>query len=328
VRYEGAIYHVTNRGIDRRDLFWDEVDYEAFLDGLEVGVERFHARVYAYTLMTNHFHLLVETPLGNIDRFMQGVQTRYAGFFNRRHQRHGYVYQGPYRAKLVAGDDYLLRLTRYIHLNPVRTKAYDRKPLGDAVGALRAYRWSSHREYAGLAKKRAWMTYDPIEGHLAGMSGGLRGGYRRYVEAGLVETDREMDELVAATAPWIGEEPELNDLKDRLERRDGGTPGGYRSAGRYLDVETIQSVVMEALGAASEIDHRTAGSWMRGAMVEMVCRYGGSTLAEAANVIGCGTAAAACIRRRELARRRASDRSVRRMLATIEKRLEERMADI
>ena len=72
VRYEGAIYHVVNRGIDRRDLFWDDVDYAAFLDGLEVGVERFHARVFAYALMTNHYHLLVETPLGNIDRFMQG----------------------------------------------------------------------------------------------------------------------------------------------------------------------------------------------------------------------------------------------------------------
>ena len=317
VRYEGAIYHVVNRGIDRRDLFWDDVDYAAFLDGLEVGDERFHARVFAYALMTNHFHLLVETPLGNIDRFMQGVQTRYAGFFNRRHQRHGYVYQGPYRAKLVAGDEYLLRLTRYIHLNPVRTKQLADKPLREVVQALRAYPWSSYRAYVGLEKRRLWMTYDPVAKQVAGVVGARRGGYRRYVEAGLVETDSELEELVKASSPWIGDEPEAPELKERLTKRNG-----FRSTGRYVDMETIRAVVREELGIElAGVGRRLEGGWIRGSIVEMACRFGGATLAEAAKLIGCGTAAAACIRRRELATQRASDRSLDRKLDVIERNL-------
>ena len=311
IRFEGAIYHAFNRGIDRRRLFWDEKDDLQFLDGLGLGVERFHVRVFAYCLMANHFHLLVETPLGNIDRFMQCVQTRYAGWFNLRHGRSGYVYQGPYRAKLVADDRYLLRLSRYIHLNAVRTNELGGCALQERVSALRSYRWSSYREYTGLAKPKEWMSYEPVEAHVREQMGGRVGAYRTFVEAGLSENDEEMDELLHGGGVCIGEADDLAELRGRLERREGSgrSAAGLGGQGRYLSPTHILAKVREAAGdEAAALKQRKGGAWLRGVAAEMLCRYGGLTNGEAAAQLGLGTGAAVSVLRKNLRIRTSGDR--------------------
>ena len=134
VEYPGAIYHVTCRmlGDSRSRLFRDNADFDRFLLRLSERVEQYNIRLYMYTLMLNHVHLVFETPEGNISRFMHSMTTAYTVYYNLRHKRHGHLFDGRFKAKLVDGDNYLLALSRYVHLNPVKVarvknRSFDRK---------------------------------------------------------------------------------------------------------------------------------------------------------------------------------------------------------
>ena len=111
VHFEGAIYHVTLRGVERRRLFDDEDDRERFMDRLGVYAEECRIRLYMFCLMTNHVHLLLETPEANLSVFMQKLQTAYTIYYNLRHDRTGHLVQGRFGAKLVEGNEYLLMLS-------------------------------------------------------------------------------------------------------------------------------------------------------------------------------------------------------------------------
>ena len=119
VQFPGAIYHVTIRGNGRDDIFVNDHDRERFLRRLAESLETYGVRLYLFCLMSNHVHLVLETPRGNLSRFMQSVETGYTVYYNFRHNRTGHVLQGRYGAKLVEGNEYLLNLSRYVHLNPV-----------------------------------------------------------------------------------------------------------------------------------------------------------------------------------------------------------------
>ncbi|MBA3065530.1 transposase [bacterium] len=142
IEYPGAVYHVISRGDDKGKIFRDDADYKKFLNIIKRAKPRYGAIVYAYVLMPNHYHLLLETPRANLTRLMHYVQTAYSVYYNSRHLRTGHVFQGRYKALLVDKDNYLLRLSRYIHLNPVRAKM---------VKSPQDYIWSSFAEYSGRA---------------------------------------------------------------------------------------------------------------------------------------------------------------------------------
>jgi REP-associated tyrosine transposase len=140
IEYPGALYHVISRGIERRDLFRDDTDRKRYLFYLERAVERFKCRIFGYCLMGNHVHLAIETGKIPLSRIMRSINTSYAGYFNTRHRRSGYLFQGRYKAFLVEKEPYLLSLVRYIHENPVKARI---------VSTPAAYRWSSHRVEMG-----------------------------------------------------------------------------------------------------------------------------------------------------------------------------------
>lgn len=147
ITYSGAVYHLTCRGNERQDIFRDDRDRMRFLELLSQSSEIYYVKVYAYVLMSNHFHLLVETPLGNLSEFMRRFNISYTGYFNKRHQRVGHLYQGRYKSILVEKDSYLLIVSRYIHLNPVRTAEMKDKKANEKSAYLKAYRWSSLPAY-------------------------------------------------------------------------------------------------------------------------------------------------------------------------------------
>src|SRR4030042_5793823 len=120
IEFPGAVYHVTSRGNARQTIFIDDEDRGGFLDLLSIVVERFNWICHAYCLMGNHYHLLIETPDGNLSKGMRELNGIYTQHFNRRHGRVGHVFQGRFKAILVEKDSYLLELCRYIVLNPVR----------------------------------------------------------------------------------------------------------------------------------------------------------------------------------------------------------------
>ncbi len=120
IEYEKACYHISSRGNEKRDIFLDERDNKKFLFYLGIVRERYKIIVYAYVLMNNHYHLLIETPKPNLCRVMRDINGHYTIYFNKRHKRAGHLFQGRYRSILVEKDNYFLELSRYIHLNPVR----------------------------------------------------------------------------------------------------------------------------------------------------------------------------------------------------------------
>jgi len=184
IKYAGAIYHVTFRGNARQAIFVDDRDRERLTERVGESAQDFGVRVYEYCWMPNHGHLLVETPAANVSAFMASVLTGYTVYYNLRHGRSGHVMQGRFGSTVVSGDAYLLRLSRYIHLNPVVARRWVKRPIAKRREALRAYEWSSYRRYIGLAPVPPWLIREPLLAVLPG-AGEPQSRYRRYVENGL-----------------------------------------------------------------------------------------------------------------------------------------------
>ncbi len=176
IEYPGAVYHITTRGNAYQDIFLDAVDREKFLEILAQTIERFNWGCHAYCLMTNHYHLLIETIDPTLSRGMRQLNGVYTQAFNRRHDRVGHVFQVRYKAILVEKEAYLLELARYIVLNPVRAKM---------VKAPEEWNWSSYRATAGLDKAPSFLPTDWILSQFADEREKAQRLYRRFVAEGL-----------------------------------------------------------------------------------------------------------------------------------------------
>ena len=189
VQYAGAIYHVTIRSNGKEELFGDDTDRRYFLSRMAEAAETHKVRVYLLCLMTNHTHLVIETPNANVSRFMHSVVTGYGVYYNLRHNRHGHVTQGRFGAKLVKGNEHLLKLSRYVHLNPVKIKKMRSRPPGERVKYLREYRWSTYQSYIGRTAPMKFIDYGPMLSLMDGRKKERPARYRRFVESGIAEDD-------------------------------------------------------------------------------------------------------------------------------------------
>jgi len=161
LEYEGAVYHVMNRGDRREDIVRDDKDRERFVETLGEACQKTGWQVHAYCLMRNHFHLVVETPRANLCIGMQWLLGTFTARFNRRHRLFGHLFSGRYKSLLVdgSGDGYLRRVCDYVHLNPARARLL--KP----EQALKQYRWSSYPQYLQSPRRRAaWLRVDRVLG--------------------------------------------------------------------------------------------------------------------------------------------------------------------
>ncbi|MDD5069782.1 MAG: transposase [Candidatus Omnitrophica bacterium] len=135
---EGFLYHITSRGDDRKKIFISDHDFNKFLEYLKYAQSKYKFYLYAYCLMSNHYHLLLETTQPNLSKIMQYVNTAYTIYYNKKRNKCGHVFQGRYKSILVEADTYFKELTRYIHLNPERAKI---------VQTPGKYKWSSYNLY-------------------------------------------------------------------------------------------------------------------------------------------------------------------------------------
>jgi REP element-mobilizing transposase RayT len=159
IEFEGAFYHILARGNEKRDIVADDADRRRLMDTIGEAAERFDLDIFAYVLMPNHYHLLLRTQQANLSRAMQWFGTTYTQRYNRRHARSGHLFQGRFKSILVENDAYLLRLSLYIHRNPVRAGLTER---------LADFPWSSYRAYAYGRAATDWLETDLILSQIQG----------------------------------------------------------------------------------------------------------------------------------------------------------------
>jgi len=143
IEFAGALYHILSRGNEGKDIFYDDEDRLLFLDTMAEMSERFDLNIHAYILMDNHYHILLKTNLPNLSKAMQWFGLAYTRRFNNRHSRSGHLFQGRYKSIIIENDAYLIRLSCYIHRNPLRA---------GIVRRLIDYKWSSYPIYAYARK--------------------------------------------------------------------------------------------------------------------------------------------------------------------------------
>lgn len=212
ITYPGASYHVTARGNERKPIFWDDRDRAHFLDRLAAVAARSRLMVHAYVLMRNHYHLLVETPEGNLSEALRQLNAVYTQDFNRRHGRVGHLFQGRYKAVLVDKDSYLVELSRYIHLNPVR--------VGEVTDPT-LFQWSSAANYVGRRPSPAWLTVREVLRQFGRRRGAAQRAYRQFLLEGIrtgVPTpwDKVVGQALLGEAGWV-ERMRRRTLKRRLD---------------------------------------------------------------------------------------------------------------
>jgi putative transposase len=178
IEFPGALYHVTSRGDGQEDIYRGDTDRQAFLAVFGEVCERFNWWAHAYCLMTNHYHLLVETPDGNLSKGMRQLNGVYTQRFNAEHGRCGHVFQGRYKAIIVQKEAYLTELSRYVVLNPVRA---------GMVARPEDWPWSSYRATLGDLPCPPWLRRDWLLATFGEIEAAAVAAYRRFVEDGIGE---------------------------------------------------------------------------------------------------------------------------------------------
>jgi len=182
IEFPDALYHVTERGDRREDIFEDDQDRQTFLSTLEQVIAQFNWICHAWCLMDNHYHLLIQTPDGNLSKGMRQINGVYTQASNRRHRRVGHLFQGRFKAILVDSDAYLLELSRYVVLNPVRAGVV-KKPAD--------WPWSSYRASVGLEPPAPWLAVDGFLAQFAKRRSLAQQRYAQFVAEG-----------IKAASPW------------------------------------------------------------------------------------------------------------------------------
>ena len=240
LEFAGALYHVTARGDRQEPIFLDDHDRRTFLDLLGKEVMQQGWRCYAYCLMENHYHLLIETPQPNLVRGMRRLNGVYTQAFNRRRRQPGHVFQGRYKAILVDKAPYLLELCRYIVLNPVRAKLV--KTPEECI-------WSSYPATAGRLPPPSWLAVDEI----LTLFSGRRTSYRKFVRDGLTQPS-----VWAGLRGqiYLGDEPFLTRMQTLVDgNRAQGLPKAHHMPNRPSPEEIVDRVGRAyGLGAAQVMD--------------------------------------------------------------------------
>lgn len=235
IEFPGAFYHVSSRSSGRASVYRDDADREAFLEVLGQVVRDWNWVCHAFCLMPNHYQLLIETPDGNLSKGMRHLNGVYTQASNRRHCRSGPLFQGRYKAILIDADAYLLELSRYVVLTPVRA-GFVKEP-GE-------WRWSSFRAAIGDVPPQPWLALEGLHSRVAAKQGKARRRYRKFVMAGI---DQPSVWKALRRQVFLGDDRFVSSLLERRDRTGDGNPNGRKGrrhpplasleelAGRYRD---------------------------------------------------------------------------------------------
>ena len=245
ITFPGAFYHITSRGNERKAVFKNERDREKFLEYLESATERYNAVIHVFCLMDNHYHILLETPSGNLPQIMRHINGAYTTYFNVRRDRNGHLFQGRYKAIVVEKDEYAKELSRYIHLNPVRAKM---------VGAPEEYNWSSHKYYIGKEKTPEWLQTDFVLGYFGRKVSESRKRYKAFVSL-LIGQKYESPLKETVGSLLLGSQRFIDHIKEKYVsglKADRDLPS-IRELAPQITIQDVCSAVERLVGARSRL---------------------------------------------------------------------------
>ena len=240
IEYPGAFYHITSRGNERKAVFKSKQDRLKFLEYIGTATERYGACVHVYCLMDNHYHLLMETPLGNLSQIMRHINGAYTTYFNVKRGRSGHLFQGRYKSILVDADEYAKELSRYIHLNPVRA---------NMVSTPDKFQWSSYNQYIGKQKAHEWLVRDFILGYFGKQYKTAQRKYHDFVTL-LVgqEYKSPLDDVTASV--MLGAQDFIDFIKDRYLtglKKSRDVPAAEALLDK-VSIQGISDIVDETIG--------------------------------------------------------------------------------
>ena len=258
IQFPNAVYHVINRGNEKSDIFNDDEDRNCFLKILAQSSKTYKIKLYCYVLMKNHFHLLVETPLGNLSEFMRHFNITYTSHYNRRHNRVGHLYQGRYKSILVEKDSYLTMVSRYIHLNPARTALIKSLKPEQQLQYLWSYNWSSLPGYLNPAIQLEFLDYQTV---LAEYGGCNQTGINQYKQqlAEDLNTDFSINDKIIGQS-ILGGKKFVSRIKDsHLKNKKERENPGVGEIHKYLSQDIVLSLLADEFGVKPEKIFTTQG---------------------------------------------------------------------
>jgi REP element-mobilizing transposase RayT len=248
IEYPGAYYHITSRGNERKAIFSNKADRNSFLSYLKSAYLRYGAVIHVYCLMDNHYHLLLETPKGNLSKIMQHINGAYTTCYNVKHKRSGHLFQGRYKAILVEADAYAGELSRYIHLNPVRAGMVDMPE---------KYLWSSYRYYIGKKKKPNWLYIDFIQHYFEHKKMSVQKNYSNFVLSKIFDdSDNPLENTVASS--MLGSDSFVEKIIDKYlsnKKKDRDLPA-LRELRKIESIDLVYREVKFLLGDNKSISKK------------------------------------------------------------------------
>ena len=304
IEYPGAFYHVTSRGNERKDVFKSQRDRDKFLEYLASATKRYSAIIHAYCLMSNHYHLLLETPEGNLAQIMRHINGAYTTYFNVKRKRAGHLFQGRYKAILVEADEYATELSRYIHLNPVRAGMVTRPE---------EYRWSSYGSYLRPNKTPEWLKTEFILGDFSVNVADANNKYRQFVEE-LLASEYESPLRATVASTILGSEGFVREITEKHlgeKRAERGVP-----ALKGLSVRpSIDDIIQKIKTVLGERDELT-----RSMSIYFCQKHSGAKLKEIGERFGISDAAVSQASRR-LVLRAGEDQNLKKVIDSVEESL-------
>jgi len=274
IEFPGAFYHVMSRGNEKQAIYRDRRDREKFLEYLESASSRYGAIFHSYCLMDNHYHLMIETPDGNLAQVMRHINGAYTAYFNAKHSRVGHLFQGRYRSILVDVDEYFLELSRYIHLNPVK----------EGLSSSPAeYEWSSYRYFLNGKASEEWLNTDFLLA-LSGDGSSVGDQYQKFVEGDDEFYDGLYGKKLASMA-ILGRQEFVEEIKDKhlsIHNVSRDLP-----ATKVLKSRPEIQQIVDAVAEEWRPDHRL----VKKASIYICHHYSGCTLKEIGEYFGVGESA-------------------------------------
>lgn len=264
LEFPGAIYHVTSRGNEQRKIFRSDDDRSMFLQFLGIAAVRFRWSITAWVLMSNHFHLVVRTRDANLSRGMQWLNGRYAGWFNKKHNRCGHLFQGRFKSFVIDEHSYFTEVLRYVVLNPVRARLVPEPAI---------YKWSSFRATAGIDAPPAWLDVPSVHSLFADDSVSATKLYQEFVLTRVTSQERLWTSLI--NGMYLGSDAWAKEMRKIVESRIRSTdhPLEQRSVGRPTAQDVIAAVARTA--GASVDDIRTRRSSVLRSLVAWIAWHEG-----------------------------------------------------